>query len=175
MSKLFESEPNPSDPLDGIDLLYGIQDMSNGKVLDFFRVLALTRGISDQQVFARLASTIFYPHHIDAYSESLVVRLHDKTANRRAPAWDMARDEVNACLTYLDIFSEHSILPMPTSVVSKYSQELAWNMMHPGQYQNYAGLFIPRIEIHARFCEDPTAIDDINERVIFYRDLFAEG
>lgn len=123
MASLFEVEPNPDDPLDGIDLLYGIDDMSDGKVVDFFRDLALSRCVADQQAFARLASTIFYPHHIDAYCEGLVIRLHAILMNRNTEAWRSAREELGDCLTYLDIFSEHTILPMPTSVVSKYSQD----------------------------------------------------
>lgn len=175
MASLFEVKPNQDDSLDGIDLLYGIEDMSGGKVMDFFRELALTRGVSDQQAFARLASTIFYPHHIDAYCEGLVVRLHGILTDRNAEAWKLAREELGDCLAYLDIFSDHDILPMPTSVVSKYSQELAWNMMHPGKYQNYAGMFMPKIEQYQRFCDDSGALSDLEERLAYFRELYGES
>lgn len=167
MASLFEVEPNPDDPLDGIDLLYGIEDMSGGKAVSFFRELDITRSVDAQQAFARLASTIFYPHHIDAYCENMVLELELRTARRSEAAWHMAREEIEACIEYLDILAESTIVPVPMTITTKYEQKLAWNMLPLGKYQHYAGMFISRLEQYIRFCEDQGAIPDLQERLDF--------
>lgn len=165
---IFEAEPNPHDPLDGIDLLYGCDDGSGGKVIKFFRDLALSDGIDTQQSYARLGTSHKIPDYIESYCEQLVLKLHMRCPNRQAPAWNIAAEELRSCLSYLTILAEKPIVPLANLVTVDEAERIVWFMLPSGNMQTRAGVNIPYVEAYIRFCSDPSEIPDLSQRYEYY-------
>ncbi len=128
MRDIFEVFPDESDEFDGIDLLFGFNGDASRKSLAFFQDLARQQGVNTQQNFARFASGLIWPHSVNNYGESLVMKLHRMLPNRNGDAWALAKIEINACIDYLDVLSKNLVVPIPIPIKDDYSEQITWEM-----------------------------------------------